>query len=323
MSYTSTAAAEGLTTSASYGTGLIDAQYFVTDPDYAETAVQLGLYLDNDLANIIAGARDGNLAAIGDWIKNAGRPVYLRIGYEFDAPWNALPPAQYVTAYRHIVDFLRADGVTNAAFVWHSACSPTYGGQPVSAWYPGDDYVDWAGISVFDQFAGTLGTVADIDAFCDFAQTKNKPVMIAESTPYGGITDARWADWFAPCLELIRRHHIQMWCYINTDWEAQPMFAGQGWGDSRIQQNAFVMSRWLSTINDPAFLKQSAELQPRLHPSATNCWREAEQARLDGVAVRADASASGGSAVTGLDAPGKSVTFTNAGAAMQFVLHYT
>jgi hypothetical protein len=28
------------------------------------------------------------------------------------------------------VDALRANGVTNAVFVWHSACSPTYGGHP-------------------------------------------------------------------------------------------------------------------------------------------------------------------------------------------------
>lgn len=323
MSYTSTAGAEGLTTATNYGTGVINAQRFVSDTNYGDTVIQLGLYINNDLANIIGGLQNANITAIGNWIKNAGRPVYLRIGYEFDAPWNALPPDQYIAAYRHIVDAMRADGVTNAVFVWHAACSPTFGGNPVSAWYPGDDYVDWAGISVFHQFDGTLGTVADIDNFCAFAKSKNKPIMIAESTPYGGISDERWANWFMPCLELIHRHHIQMWCYINANWEAQPMFAGQGWGDCRIQQNAYVMSNWLATINGPGFLKKAPELYPRLHADATNCWREAESANLNGTSPYGDASASGGTAITGLNVPGRAVTFTNGGAAQQFILRYT
>ena len=323
MSYTSTANAEGLNTAVNYGTGLINAQYFVAEPGYSNTVIQLGLYINGDLANIVAGLRDANLAIIGNWIKNAGRPVYLRIGYEFDGPWNALPPDQYVPAYRHIVDTLRANKVTNAAFVWHSSCSPTYGGYPISSWYPGDDYVDWAGISVFRQFDGSLGTVANIDSFCAFAKSKNKPIMIAESTPYGGISNARWANWFLPCLDAIQRHHIQMWCYINADWEAQPMFAGQGWGDCRIQQNALVLSNWLAVVNSTAFLKKSSELYPRLHAIATNCWREAESANLGGVSLYGDPSASGGFAVTGLNLSGRTVTFTNAGAAQQFILRYS
>jgi hypothetical protein len=322
MSYTSTANAEGLDTGIDYGTGLICGEYFITNSAYATTVIQLGLYIDNDLTNIISGVRDAHIAAIGNWIRNAGRPVYLRIGYEFDAPWNALLPDQYIAAYRHIVEAMRANGVTNAVYVWHAACSPTYGGFPISAWYPGDDYVDWAGISVFRQFDATLGTVADIDALCAFAKSRNRPIMIAESAPYGGVSEARWTNWFQPCLELIGRHHIQMWCYINTDWEAQPMFAGQGWGDTRIQQNTCVQSNWLAALSQPMFLKKSAELYPRLHADATNCWREAEGAMLNGVSVFADPSASGGCAVAGLDAPGRAITFTNAGSALQFVLRY-
>jgi len=100
MSYTSTANVEGLLASVNYGTGNIDAQYFVADPAYTNTVIQLGLYINGDLANIIAGLRTANIIAIGNWIKSAGRPVYLRIGYEFDGPWNALPPDQYIAAYR-------------------------------------------------------------------------------------------------------------------------------------------------------------------------------------------------------------------------------
>lgn len=323
MSYTSTAGVEGLGSEVNYGSGLIYAQRFINDPAYNNTVLQLGLYLNGDLDNIINGSRAGNISTIGNWIKSTGRPVYLRIGYEFDAPWNALDPNKYITAYRYIVDRMRADGVTNVVFVWHSACSPTFGGNPISAWYPGDDYVDWAGISVFHQFDGTLGTVQDIDSFCNFAKSKNKPLMIAESTPFGGISDARWTNWFVPCLDLIRKHHIQMWCYINTDWDSQSIFAGQGWGDSRIERNAFIKSNWLATINSPKFLQASDQLMPRLHVKANNIWREAESATLNGATVFTDPWASGGSAVGGLNAPGRSASFLSSGPAQQFVLRYS
>jgi hypothetical protein len=185
--------------------------------------------------------------------------------------------------------------------------------------------VDWAGISVYQQFDGTLGTVADIENFCNFAKSRNKPVMIAESTPYGGISDARWTDWFLPCLDLIHREHIQMWSYIDTDWDALPMFAGQGWGDSRIENNPFIRSNWFATVCcNPVFLQQSPQLYPRLHADATNCWCEAENALLNGVSIYSDPEASGGAAVSGLNAPGRSVTFINTGnTAQQIVLRYS
>lgn len=324
MSYTSTANAEGLNVDASYGAGDIFAEYFVTNQAYTNTVIQMGLYINNDLANITSGARDTNIAAIGNWIKNVGRPVYLRIGYEFDGPWNVLDPTQYVAAYQYIVNAMRANNVTNVSFVWHSCCAPTYNNYPFTNWYPGDRYVDWAGISVYQQFSGTLGTVANIESFCSFAQTHNKPIMIAESAPYGGITDATWTNWFVPCMQVISRHHIQMWCYISTDWDLLSLFAGQGWGNTQIELDPLVESNWIAqVVNNPAVLNQSAQLYPRLHVDATNSWEEAENAILSGTSVFADANASGGAAVTGLSLPGNSVTFTNGAEAMQMLMHYS
>ena len=56
----------------------------------------------------------------------------LRIGYEFDGEWNHYNPQYYVPAYRHIVDRLRANGVTHFASVWQSAtfAGGTYGNRP-------------------------------------------------------------------------------------------------------------------------------------------------------------------------------------------------
>ena len=80
-------------------------------------------------------------------------------------------------------------------------------------------------------------------------------MMIAESTPFGGIginnsntkiyseSDA-WNLWFANVIDLIDRYDISMWCYINCDWDSQPMWHGIGFGDTRIASNNDVLLKW-------------------------------------------------------------------------------
>ncbi|MEJ6791377.1 MAG: glycosyl hydrolase [Lacinutrix sp.] len=97
------------------------------------------------------------------WAKSTNRPIYLRIGYEFDGPHNQLEPKKYVKAYKHIVDLLREEGVNNIAFVWHSYASIPFKNYKLSSWYPGDDYVDWVGISVFGHAYGD----ADFGNYCN------------------------------------------------------------------------------------------------------------------------------------------------------------
>ena len=50
------------------------------------------------------------------WAKTTARPIYLRIGYEFDGPHNSLEPEEYVRAYRRTVDIIRSEGAANIAF---------------------------------------------------------------------------------------------------------------------------------------------------------------------------------------------------------------
>src|SRR5208283_2526228 len=83
MSYTSTADAEGLDAATNYGAGTIDAEYFVTNQAYTNTVIQMGLYIDDDLANIVAGTRDANIAAIGGLAVNSNQTTLT-----FQAPPN-------------------------------------------------------------------------------------------------------------------------------------------------------------------------------------------------------------------------------------------
>lgn len=93
--------------------------------------------------------------------------------------------------------------------------------------------------------------------------------MVAESTPFGGIelkqssNDTRhylakhhhydnddWERWFGKVIDIINKHDVSMWCYINCDWESQPLWHGVGFGETRLSSNQYVMSQWYEKITN-------------------------------------------------------------------------
>jgi beta-mannanase len=188
----------------------------------------------------------------------------LRIGYEFDGEWNRYDPEPYVAAWRRIVERLAENGVTNVATVWQSAThhTPRYGGHDWIDWYPGDEYVDWFGLSYFEPRLDIL------NAFLRLAREHGKPVMIAESTPRGAnlanVTRPQlmWDTWFQPYFDFIYANQdvIRAVAYINVNWNAQPMWTNDNWGDSRVQVNADIMRWWLDELNKDMWLRASPDL---------------------------------------------------------------
>ena len=108
------------------------------------------------LKRLAAGAFDPEIRQLAAFISKVDRPVLLRIGYEFDGAWNHgySDNRVYVAAWRRIVDVLRAEGASNAVFVWQTSASPIddlldRGHDDIRDWYPGDGYVDWMALSWF------------------------------------------------------------------------------------------------------------------------------------------------------------------------------
>ena len=197
------------------------------------------------------------------WAKATNRPIYLRIGYEFDGPHNELEPAEYVKAYKRIVKLIRAQGADNIAFVWHSYASKPYKDYPLSDWYPGDEYVDWVGISVF----GHAYSGSDFGTYCDdvlkFAKEHKKPVMIAESNPIHGIdTDTAdvWDQWFVNFFNFIYSKNIKAVSFINEDWSSLRIDGISEWKDGRLNNNELISKAWFRETNKDRYLKQSTEL---------------------------------------------------------------
>ncbi|KAB8166962.1 endo-1,3-beta-xylanase [Streptomyces sp. 3MP-14] len=279
----------GLDGPVDYGAGVVD--FPSTLAQYPESAVSIGLYLsDTDFAascgnqplRAIIGTNDDDVQAgnpslvdryraeldsMIETFRSWDRDVYLRIGYEFDGPWNCYNTDYYKQAYQYIatrIDELNADRV---ATVWQTAAWPlnTSPENPewnyivtdpthFDKWYPGDEYVDWVGLSTFYQ-PGSVQTqwgcaTTDIDPIqqqervLDFARSHEKPVMIAEAAPQGYDNGeatsscimgpnpapvdptAVWQEWYDGYFSLIEENRdvIRAASYINTDWDSQTMW---------------------------------------------------------------------------------------------------
>ena len=196
--------------------------------DYPDQALSIGLTLNDSFAGClnlpirsIAGVPDEDVAHlipiyrqyVDEMIhilKDTGREVFLRIGYEVDHPGQCHEQEAFKEAFRYIkkrIVELEADKI---ATVWQLLASPydwplpdndTYissAPDHFDRWYPGDDAVDWVG---FSHFAGAnyrnYGWLSEYESFfhssprdmqvrvLEFARLHNKPVMIPEAAPQG------------------------------------------------------------------------------------------------------------------------------------------
>ena len=252
MVYTSIQEMKGLDKPYEYGAGPQYGKALLHA--YPNSVVQVGLYMVFGLGNTVAGQYDGNLMKLAQWIKAANRPVYVRIGYEFDNPANHYAPELYVEAYQHVVDFLRKEGVTNAVYVWHSYTAHDLGTQWMD-WYPGDDYVDWFGASLFATTQ--LGAVK---SFMQLARAHQKHFMIAESTPWGVYTVRGKIDWYEHVFSFIEKNDVEALCYIDSDWDAMSMFQNQAIGDARLEDDQETKELWLNKVRQERYLNASGDL---------------------------------------------------------------
>ncbi len=111
------------------------------------------------LEGIGSGKFDVALKAWGEAARQVEYPLLVEFGTEVNGdwfPWNgkwngeARGPELFRKAYRHIVDLFRSLGVKNITWFYHvdAGSSPVAPWNTMAAYYPGDDYVDWIGISL-------------------------------------------------------------------------------------------------------------------------------------------------------------------------------
>jgi hypothetical protein len=87
----------------------------------------------------------------GDWFAWSGSFQGGSTTMGYGDPTKADGPERYVDAFRHVIEVINTTGATNVTWYFHPNCEsfPNEPWNSIDAYYPGDDYIDWIGISVY------------------------------------------------------------------------------------------------------------------------------------------------------------------------------
>jgi hypothetical protein len=221
---------------------------------------QIGLYMNggglaehpgpNYEQEVADGHYDTPIALFCEGLHQLQRPAFVRIGFEFNGSWNGYQPKPFRAAWRRIVSAFRHQRLAQVAAVWCYCPLPSSREQAgrrdrdYAPYYPGDEWVDWWSLDLFDRPQFAMENTA---WFLAEAHRRRFPVMIGESTPrgVGGVQNGQvaWQAWFEPYFRFIRTQPtVKAFCYINWNWDVYPSF--RGWGDARIDQNELVLQNY-------------------------------------------------------------------------------
>jgi mannan endo-1,4-beta-mannosidase len=160
----------------------------------AVTVVQIDP-LGVSLASIAAGQYDGYLRSYAAAVRAFGGQVVLSFGHEMNGNWYSwgyqhTAAKDFVAAWRHIVTVFRAQGATNATWLWtvNVVDADPYIPTP-GPWWPGSSYVNWVGIDGYydlpsQNFSQVFGpTIAAVRGL-----TSSAPILLSETgvAPWAG-----------------------------------------------------------------------------------------------------------------------------------------
>jgi len=152
------------------------------------------------VAAIADGRSNGYITRFAQEVRALNLPVAISFGHEFNGfwyPWGTTgtTAAQFVAAWRLIHRLFAAAHATNVIWVWNPNVISAEPRLDLSAYYPGDAYVDWVGVTGYfgaegpDTFEGVYGpTMQEIRGFT------TKPFFIAETSVQTGPNAAAAAQ---------------------------------------------------------------------------------------------------------------------------------
>ena len=144
---------------------------------------------DIKIARIASGRYDGYLSSYAEAVRAYRHPVILSFGHEMNGNWSSwgyrhTSPADFVAAWRHIVNLFRALGAQNVTWLWTvNIINDSRSGKvdKVDHWWPGNSYVNWVGIDGYYlkpswQFAPLFGPTIGV-----VRTLTSDPILIGET----------------------------------------------------------------------------------------------------------------------------------------------
>ncbi len=238
------------------------------------------------LDDIINGVRD---AYLRQWFADArdkGEPIFLRFANEMNGNWLDYDgwhnggsvstelgweaTEKYKAAWRHVYTIAQQMHACNVAFVWApnyaswpDPSSPQYAWNHWRNYYPGDEYVDWVGVDVYD-FEGRDPRNMIHPFYDEYAA--RKPVMLAETAghfePKVGADKERYILQLFDAMETVYPR-IKAFVWFNyqepaRNWRMEESPASLGAYQSRISSPRYAGA--ISRTMADAVLQPSAQV---------------------------------------------------------------
>lgn len=233
------------------------------------TAVQLALQPLKGLSEV---KQDAWLKDFVTKLDSYGVPVFLRFANEMNeasAPWYG-PAKDYIPAYRLVAETVHQNS-DNIAMVWAPAWFPP---ETVDAYYPGDAYVDWVGLSMYkvhNPELDPLGKGVDRESYLKKLErvyntyAKRKPIFISE----GGVSYS----------DIKKGHDVTPWAVkeIEKFYAYLPMLypgvKAVYWFDSTktvegiprsylLSANEAILKAYSAGVQNPFYLEQVGTSSP-------------------------------------------------------------
>jgi mannan endo-1,4-beta-mannosidase len=170
---------------------------------HSKIASLSGIQPAYSLSHIINGDYDSYIRSWAEGVKSLHYTIAIRFAHEMNGNWypwavftNGNSVGEYVKAWRHVHDIFTQIGAKNVIWVWSPNITYT-GSANLAELYPGNNYVDWIGLS---GYYGTPGMIQYRSFNATFGQTiaqlrrfTNKPIVITETgaTNVNGMME-RW-----------------------------------------------------------------------------------------------------------------------------------
>ena len=171
-------------------------------------------------------------------------------------------PEKFRDVYRKIINICREEGANNITWFFHVNVDD----DPVNNWnrmknyYPGDDFIDWIGVSAY----GSLGfsepwrslnrMLTDNWTEINSISTQGKPIALLEFGVYESSNNNQKAQWITDAFQSVLNGNIysgkiKAISYWNESWEDN-----NGIIDLRIDSSPLANDAYKNGVNSPNFI---------------------------------------------------------------------
>ena len=193
------------------------------------------------------------LQAAKDW----GKPLFLRFAHEMNGNWypwdgyhngGSAGAETYKRAWLYVYNVREELKADNVNLVWcpNNTNQPDVSWNTVSAYYPGDQYVDWVGMDGYNWGYGSWQSFDSVfsGVYQSITSLTQKPIMIGEfgSAEQGGNK----ADWITDAFAKIKSSYpgIKVFCWFNInkerDWRVNSSSSSEAAFKNSLQDGYFL-----------------------------------------------------------------------------------